>query len=136
MESDNAGGPAVAGPGNPDISAADFDRAASGGNRGQTANDAEFLRAAQRSRDLVLLRYFDSDGRLITMPAKQSRKLAVLDIVAGRFIPGVHYSETEVNRELIGLHQDYVTLRRALIDFGLMDRAGGEYWRSGGSVEL
>ena len=96
----------------------------------------EFLRAAESQRDLVRQRYFDEDGRLHTMPRKQSRKLAVLDVIASRFVPGVHYLEVEVNRELIGIYSDYVTLRRALIDFGLMDRADGRYWRSGGTVEI
>ncbi len=94
------------------------------------------LRAAEAQRDLVRQRYFDEDGRLHTMPRKQSRKLAVLDVIASRFVPGVHYLEVEVNRELIGIYADYVTLRRALIDFGLMDRADGRYWRSGGTVEF
>ena len=93
----------------------------------------ELLRAAEAQRDVVRKRYFDEDGRLLTMPRKQSRKLAVL---AARFVPGVHYLEVEVNRELIGIYDDYVTLRRALIDFGLMDRADGRYWRSGGTVEV
>ncbi len=96
----------------------------------------ELLRAANAHRDVVSRRYFDADGRLLVMPRKQSRKLAVLDIIAARFVPGVHYLEVEVNRELIGVYQDYVTLRRALIDFGLMDRADGRYWRSGGSVDF
>ena len=56
------------------------------------------------------------------------------DLIAQRFIPGVRYTELEVNRELMAVYDDYVTLRRGLIDFGLMDRAGGEYWRSGGTV--
>ena len=96
----------------------------------------ELLRAAQAQRDVVRQRYFDEDGRLHTMPRKQSRKLAVLDVIAARFVPGVHYLEVEVNWELIGIYSDYVTLRRALIDFGLMDRADGRYWRSGGTVEI
>ncbi|MET3806489.1 hypothetical protein ABIB25_003504 [Nakamurella sp. UYEF19] len=96
----------------------------------------ELLRAAEAHRDLVRKRYFDEDGRLHTMPRKQSRKLAVLDVIAARFVPGVHYLEVEVNRELIGIYDDYVTLRRSLIDFGLMDRRDGRYWRSGGSVDF
>lgn len=96
----------------------------------------ELFRAAQAQRDLVRQRYFDEDGRLHTMPRKQSRKLAVLDVIAARFVPGVHYLEVEVNLELMGIYADYVTLRRALIDFGLMDRADGRYWRSGGTVEI
>ena len=105
-----------------------------GGHRLTVGGD-ELLRAAEAQRDVVRQRYFDADGRLHTMPRKQSRKLAVLDVIAARFIPGVHYLEVEVNRELIGIYDDYVTLRRALIDFGLMDRADGRYWRSGGTVE-
>ncbi len=96
----------------------------------------ELLKTAAAQRDVVRERYFDADGRLHTMPRKQSRKLAVLDVIAARFMPGVHYLEVEVNRELIGIYDDYVSLRRALIDFGLMDRADGRYWRSGGTVEL
>ena len=96
----------------------------------------DLRRAADAHRDVVRQRYFDEDGRLHTMPRKQSRKLAVLDVIAARFIPGVHYLEVEVNRELIGIYDDYVTLRRALIDFGFMDRADGRYWRSGGTVEV
>ena len=81
-------------------------------------------------------RFFDEDGRLHTMPRKVSRKLAVLDVIAARFVPGVHYLEVEVNRELIGIFEDYVALRRALVDFGFLDRADGRYWRSGGTVDL
>ena len=70
------------------------------------------------------------------MPAKQSRKLAVFDLIAQRFVPGVRYTELEVNRELMQLYDDYVSLRRGLVDFGMLDRADGWYWRSGGSVDI
>ena len=36
----------------------------------------------------------------------------------------------------MAIYDDYVTLRRGLIDFGLMDRANGQYWRSGGTVPI
>jgi hypothetical protein len=98
--------------------------------------DEELARATATSAEIVRSRFFDADGRLIALPAKLSRRLAALDLVAQRFIPGVHYTEAEVNRELIGLYPDYVLLRRELIDAGLMDRADGMYWRSGGTVPL
>jgi hypothetical protein len=98
--------------------------------------DGDLARAAEASADTVRARFFDSDGRLTSLPAKLSRRRAALDIVAQRFIPGVHYTEAEVNRELIGVYPDYVLLRRELIDAGLMDRAGGMYWRSGGTVNV
>jgi AcrR family transcriptional regulator len=96
----------------------------------------EFQRAAAANADEVLRRFFDPDGRLKTLPAKQSRQLAVYDLLAQRFVPGVRYTEIEVNRELMAVYDDYVTLRRGLIDYGLMDRANGEYWRSGGTVPV
>ncbi len=96
----------------------------------------DLQRAAAANADAVLRRFFDADGRLKTLPAKQSRQLAVYDLIVQRFIPGVRYTELEVNHQLMSLYDDYVTLRRGLIDFGLMDRANGEYWRSGGTVAI
>jgi AcrR family transcriptional regulator len=96
----------------------------------------DLQRAAAANADAVVRRFFGPDGRLTTLPAKQSRQLAVYDLIAQRFVPGVRYTEIEVNRELMAVYDDYVTLRRGLIDFGLMDRAGGQYWRSGGTVPV
>lgn len=96
----------------------------------------DFQRAVAANADAVLRRFFDPDGRLKTLPAKQSRQLAVYDLIAQRFVPGVRYTEIEVNRELMGVYSDYVTLRRGLVDYGLLDRANGEYWRSGGTVPV
>ena len=96
----------------------------------------DLQRAASAQSDSVLRRFFGPDGRLITMPAKQSRKLAVFDLIAQRFVPGVRYTELEINRELMQLYDDYVSLRRGLVDFGMLDRADGWYWRSGGSVDV
>ena len=96
----------------------------------------DLQRAAAAQSDSVLRRFFGPDGRLITMPAKQSRKLAVFDLIAQRFVPGVRYTELEINRELMQLYDDYVSLRRGLVDFGMLDRADRWYWRSGGSVDI
>ncbi len=98
--------------------------------------DDAVQRAAAANADAVVKRFFGPDGRLSTVPAKQSRQLAVYDLIAQRFIPGVRYTEIEVNRELMAVYDDYVTLRRGLIDFGLLDRSNGQYWRSGGAVPV
>lgn len=74
------------------------------------------------------------DGRIVTMPAKRSRRLVLLDYVAQAFEVGVRYSESEVNRILRNHHEDYAALRRYLVDEGFMSREHGQYWRSGGSV--
>ncbi len=83
-----------------------------------------------------MLSAFIKDGRITTMPAKRLKRLVLLDHVAGRFDVGVHYTELEVNAILRAMFDDYVALRRYLVDEGFLDRSAGEYWRSGGTVDL
>ena len=65
-----------------------------------------------------------------------AKRLLVLDHVAQSFEPGTYYPETEVNEVLRGFHDDVAMLRRHLVDEGFLDRSGGVYRRSGGSVPL
>lgn len=83
----------------------------------------------------AVFRAFVKDGRITAMPAKRAKRLVLLDDVAGLFEIGVHYDEQDVNSILRAVFDDYVTLRRYLVDEGLLDRADGEYWRSGGTVD-
>ena len=73
------------------------------------------------------------DGRLVHMPVKRSHRLILLEEVVQRFEVGRHYTEREVNAALARLDDDTATLRRYLVDEGLMDRKDGKYWRCGGS---
>ena len=75
------------------------------------------------------------DGRIHTMPAKRSKRIVLLNHVAQLFDVGVRYSESEVNRKLRNLHEDYAALRRYLVDEDFLSREAGEYWRTGGSVD-
>jgi hypothetical protein len=84
----------------------------------------------------ALLSNFIRDGRIVTMPAKRSKRLVLLNHVAQGFEVGVRYSESEVNRILRNLNEDYAALRRYLVDEGFMGRERGVYWRTGGSVEF
>jgi len=78
---------------------------------------------------------FMRDGRIVTMPAKRSRRLVLLNHVAQLFEVGVKYEEGEVNLRLRNLHEDYAALRRYLVDEDFLDRDNGIYWRTGGSVD-
>jgi hypothetical protein len=80
------------------------------------------------------LRVFVSKGRIETMPARQSRRRLLLDKIAQGFEPGVRYPEHRVSQFLGAIYADYAALRRYLVDEELLSRAGGEYWRSGGTV--
>jgi hypothetical protein len=83
-----------------------------------------------------VLRRFISDGRLIQLPAPRGKRRVVLEYLAGVFEPGRRYEEREVNAILGAIHPDHATLRRYLVDEGFMDREHGQYWRSGGSVQV
>lgn len=76
----------------------------------------------------VLETFFDGE-RLRDIPVAREKKLVVLRWLAGRFEPGERYDERAVNATLKRHHPDSATLRRALVDYGLMRREAGVYWR-------
>lgn len=77
---------------------------------------------------------FVVDGRLQSIPSSRSKRLVLLDWLAQLFEPGKRYSEPMVNLILGQHHPDTAAWRRYLVDEGLLDRAGGVYWRSGGTT--
>jgi hypothetical protein len=83
----------------------------------------------------VLRRYFVG-GRLREIPAKHSKRLFVLNRLALEFDVGLRYPEARVNEILKRFHPDHASLRRYLVDEGLLSRERGIYWRSGGPVEV
>lgn len=83
---------------------------------------------------------FVADGRLVRLPARWARRRAVLEHVARSFEPGRRIPEKEVDAVLrawcAGGETDHVTVRRHLVDEGLLTREDGVYWRSGGWVDV
>jgi len=84
----------------------------------------------------AVLSAFVRDGRLVSIPAQHSKRRVVLEHLVRVFEPGVRYPEREVNALLAVWHPDVAALRRYLVDEGLLTRAAGVYWRSGGPVEV
>jgi hypothetical protein len=84
----------------------------------------------------AVFRAFFSQGRLTGMPAKRAKRLIVLDHIARSFEPGARYEERQVNEILGAFHPDFAMLRRYLVDEGFLSRDHGEYWRSGGTVDV
>nr|WP_216369328.1 DUF2087 domain-containing protein [Brevibacillus sp. MCWH] len=82
--------------------------------------------------DKLLKKYFPAgtDGSLKTFPSKEKHRLVVLREIAKRFQPERIYTEKEVNQILQAVYDDYVTVRRYLIDYGFLDRKddGSQYW--------
>jgi hypothetical protein len=85
----------------------------------------------------VLGRYFS--GRVLhEIPTHRAKRVVVLQRLALEFDIGRRYTEFKVNEILGAFNSDWSTLRRGLIDEGLVDRehVDGQsmYWRSGGRV--
>jgi hypothetical protein len=74
-----------------------------------------------------------SRGRLVTMPRPGRLRQAVFARLAGEFEPGRRYTERNVRDKLAPIHDDHATLRRHLVDEGLLRRNddGSAYWRAG-----
>jgi hypothetical protein len=84
----------------------------------------------------AVLRTFLRDGRVVRLPAARGKRRVLLEHIAAVFEPGVRYPERDVDAKLRAWHDDYATLRRYLVDEGLMAREAGVYWRIGGYVEV
>jgi hypothetical protein len=82
-----------------------------------------------------VLRAFVVNGRLQSMPVAPAKRMVILDWLAQEFEPGHKYSEKMVNLMLGKRHADTAALRRYLVDHGFLDRADGQYWRAGGTVD-
>lgn len=78
----------------------------------------------------VIKTYMDENGALKSYPAKEKKKIVVLAEITKNFSKGKTYSEKEVNRILKRIYEDYVTIRRALIEYGFIERSNdcSSYW--------
>lgn len=68
--------------------------------------------------------------KLKVFPAKEKKKIAVLNLIATKFVKNKRYSENEINEVLKNIYDDFVTIRRYMIEYGYMKRTddGKEYW--------
>ena len=77
----------------------------------------------------VLKNFFNSDGSLRQLPMQRKKFLVVLKHLLKDFDPDRKYTEREINDLFKRRHLDAASLRRGMIDFGLMERKSGVYWR-------
>ncbi len=68
--------------------------------------------------------------KLKHFPVKEKKKVVILTHIAGQFEKGKTYTEKEVNAILKEIYDDYVTIRRYLIEYGFMERKSdcSAYW--------
>ena len=87
--------------------------------------------SAPPGADLDVARLF-ANGRLTGIPARRAPRAALLAYLAGHlFEPGRSYPEADVNAAIGRYYADFATLRRYLVDDGLLVRAadGASYQR-------
>ena len=99
------------------------------------APDPDSLQRPGATRRLTdtekVVRAFLRDGRLVSIPAKPSKRDLLLPVILDRCFPEDRdYEESEVNARLAKLHPDVAALRRYLVDGGWMTRQAGVYRRT------
>ena len=77
----------------------------------------------------VLQTFLEGD-RIKELPSRHKKRLVVLKWLANQFEVGARYSEPEISGRLEHYNPDYASLRRYLVDYGLMEREKGVYWRT------
>lgn len=92
-----------------------------------------FTSIPQKENEVLLQKLFPQgpEGPLKTFSLKEKHKFIVLREVIKRFLPNQIYTEKEVNLVLSNVYDDFVTLRRYLIEFGFLERTpdGSKYWQ-------
>ncbi len=76
------------------------------------------------------------NGKLTHLPRKHKKLVVILIWLATLFQPDTLYTEGEVNEVIQAVYrEDYVGLRRDLVDMGYLrrERGGGKYWLTPGS---
>lgn len=98
-------------------------------HKGATILDERF-NTTDKEKKKVLESYFNEDGSLKYYPSKEKKKIIILEEIMTNFNRGKKYSEKDVNRILERIYEDYVTIRRALVEYGFIDRSTNclEYW--------
>ncbi|WP_077211946.1 DUF2087 domain-containing protein [Bacillus dakarensis] len=83
----------------------------------------------QDEQEKILKKYFP-EGTLSNFPSKEKQRLIVIRKISQKLKPDHMYDEKELNKVLKGFYEDYVILRRYLIDYGFLDRKpdGSKYW--------
>ncbi len=80
----------------------------------------------------LLKNYFPKGpkGPIKTFAVREKHKLAILREIVKRFESSRIYSEKEINEILKTAYEDFVTLRRYMIEYGFLERKadGSEYW--------
>ena len=86
----------------------------------------------EEEQEKMIQKFFmdEPNGCLKRFPPKEKQRLIVLKEIAKRIESERMYDEKELNEVLKAIFDDYVMIRRYLIEYGFLDRKpdGSQYW--------
>ncbi|WP_147534673.1 DUF2087 domain-containing protein [Bacillus marasmi] len=92
----------------------------------------ERYNVTSQEKEEILAKFFPegTDGSLKTFPKKEKHKLVILQEITKRLKRDYLYSEKQLNEIIKPIFEDFVTIRRYLIEYGFIDRKldGSQYW--------
>lgn len=83
--------------------------------------DEEIVNTEEKYKKEVLSTFFKY-GQLIHIPTQRKKREIVLSHILEKFDFNREYSEKEVNGIILCFHEDFCTIRREMIAFGMMTR--------------
>ncbi len=83
--------------------------------------DEEIVNSDEKYKKEVISSFFKY-GRLTRIPTQRKKREIVLSKILEKFDFNREYSEKEVNEIILRYHEDFCTVRREMIAFGMMTR--------------
>ncbi len=83
--------------------------------------DDEIIDTEEKYKKTVISNFFKY-GRLMQIPTQRKKREIVLAEIVRQFEFDRDYGEKEVNEIILRYHEDFCTIRRELIAFGMMSR--------------
>ena len=82
--------------------------------------------------EAAVMRAFVKDRRLVSIPARERKKLVIYRFLLDEVLPDPAevVDERDLNMRLALWHNDVATLRRAFVEHGFVDREGMTFRRS------
>lgn len=93
-------------------------------------SDERFV-STKEEREKVFNVFLDENGKATQIPKKEKKRIILIQKLAENFASEKPYTEKEVNEIIAKMFDDYVTIRRYLIEYGILGRTvdGTTYWK-------
>ena len=90
--------------------------------------DNKIVDTEEKYKKQVISNFFKY-GKLIQLPTQRKKREIVLLEILKDFVHGKEYAEKAVNEIILRYYEDYCTIRREMIAFGMMTRHNDVYRR-------